>query len=160
MIRAQQHQVGQLGGTAVFPVPQVVGVQTTGGTTARNRAHAVAVLQGATKPPVDQPCHTAGTNDLAVTFEPDFTRGITRQVSAFGIGQQRTQMQCRSPLLDVDVHHHGGVLPVRAAGRLGIPARLDQTQKRLDGGRERGPLLRNALALAVIVFHSAISASR
>ena len=112
MIRADQHQVGQLRGAAVFPVPEVMGVQTTGGATARNRAHALAILQRAAKPPVDQAGRPAGTNDLAVTFQPDFTRGITRQVSAFGLGQQRTQMQRRSALLNVEVHHHRGVLPV------------------------------------------------
>jgi hypothetical protein len=72
MIRADQHQVGQLGGTAVFPVPEVMGVQTTGGSTARNRARAVAMLQRAAKPPVDQPGRPAGTNGLAKPFEPDF----------------------------------------------------------------------------------------
>ena len=141
MIRAQQHQVGQLGGAAVFPVPDVMGMQATGGTTARNRAHAVAMLQRAAKPPVDQAGCPAGTNDLAVTFEPDFAGGITRQVAVFGLGEQRTQMQCRSALLNVDVHDHGGVLPVWPAGRLGVPARLDQAHKRLGGARQRGPLI-------------------
>ena len=75
-----------------------MGVQTTGGATARNRAHAVAMLQRAAKPPVDQPGRPAGTNGLAVTFEPDFAGGITGQVAAFGVGEQRTQMQCRSAL--------------------------------------------------------------
>src|SRR6185312_12819114 len=107
VIRAEQYQVGQLGGAAVFPVSDVVGVQTTGGTTARNRAHAVAILEGAAKPPVDHPGRPAGTDNLAVPFEPDFTGGITGQVSALGVGQQRTQMQCRSALLDVEVQHHG-----------------------------------------------------
>ena len=118
-----------------------MGVQTTGGATARNRAHALAMLERSAKPPVDQAGGPAGTNDLAVTFEPDFTRGITGQVSAFGVGEQRTQMQCRSALLNIDVHHHGGVLPVWPAGRLGVPSSLDQAHKRLDGARQRGPLI-------------------
>ena len=112
-----------------------MGVQTTGGTTARNRAHVLAILQRAAKPPVDQAGRPAGTNDLAVTFKPDFARGIARQVSAFGVGQQRTQMQCRSALLNVDMHHHGGVLPVWPAGRLGVPSSFDQADKRFGGGR-------------------------
>src|SRR6516162_5409588 len=141
MMMAEQHQVGQLGGAAVFPVPEVMGVQTTGGTTARYRAHAVAMLQRAAKPPVDQPRRPAGANDLAVTFEPDFTRGLTGQVSTFGVGEQRTQMQGGSALLNVDMHHDGGVLPVWAAGRLGVPASLDQAHKRLGGVRQRGPLI-------------------
>jgi hypothetical protein len=39
--------LGQFGGAAVFPVPQVVGVQTAGGPTAGHRAHGVAVFEGA-----------------------------------------------------------------------------------------------------------------
>ena len=54
MIGAYQHQVGQLGGAAVFPVPDVVCVQTAGGTAAGNRAGGVAVLEGTAKPAVDQ----------------------------------------------------------------------------------------------------------
>ena len=95
VIGADQHQVGQLGGAAVFPVPDVVGVQTAGGATTGNRAGAVAVLQRAAQPAADQPGRPAGADDLAVTFEPDFAGGITGQVSAFGLGEQRTQMQRR-----------------------------------------------------------------
>ena len=116
-----------------------MGVQTTGGTTARNHAHAVAILQGATKPPADQAGGPAGTEGLAVTFEPNFTRGITRQESPFGVGEQWTQMQGGSALFNVDMHHHGRVLPVWTAGRLGVPSSLDQTQKCLGGARQRGP---------------------
>ncbi|WP_231110712.1 DUF222 domain-containing protein [Mycobacterium avium] len=39
--------LGQFGGAAVFPVPQVVGVQSAGGATAGDRAAAVAVFEGA-----------------------------------------------------------------------------------------------------------------
>ena len=85
-----------------------------------------------------------GADGLAVTVEPDFTGGITGQVSAFGVGEQRAQMQCRGFLLDIDVHHHGGVLPVRAARGFGVPARLDQAHECVDGGRHRGPLTGHA----------------
>src|SRR5947209_20515019 len=101
-----------------------MGVQTTGGATTRNRAHSVAMLQRTAKSPVDQPGRPPGPNDLAMTLEPHFTRGITRQVSTFGVGEQRTQMQCGSALLNVDMHHHGGVLPVCPAGRPGMPTSL------------------------------------
>ncbi|ETB37964.1 hypothetical protein MAHJHV53_48280 [Mycobacterium avium subsp. hominissuis] len=47
VIGADQDQVGQFGGAAVFPVPQVVGVQAAGGATAGDRAAAVAVFEGA-----------------------------------------------------------------------------------------------------------------
>ena len=128
----------------------VVGVQPTGGLTAGNRARAVAMLKGAAKPPIDQPGRPTGSNDLAVTFEPDFTGGITGQVSTFGIGEQRTQMQCAHTLLNVDVHHHGGVLPVWPAGRIGVPAGLDQAHERVAGGGQRGSLIWVACATAVI----------
>ena len=150
MVGAQQHQVGQLSGTAVFPVPDVVGVQTSGGATARNHAHAVATLQRATKPPADQAGRTAGTDGLAVTFEPNFTRGIARQESPFGVGEQWTQVQGGSALLNVDVHHHGRVLRVWASRCIGVPAGLDEAHKRLAGGGQRGSLIRVARAIAVI----------
>src|SRR5947209_824057 len=108
------------------------------------------MLQRSTKPPADQAGRPAGTNGLAVTFEPDFTRGITRQVSTFGVGEQRAQMQCRSALLNVDMHHHGGVLRVWAAGCIGVPACLDEADKRLAGARQRWSLIRIARAIAVI----------
>ena len=92
VIRAQQHEVVQLGSTAVFPVPDVMGVQTPGGPTAGNRARGMAVLECAAKPPVDQTCRSAGTDRLAVAFEPDFTGGITGQILAVSVGQQWTQM--------------------------------------------------------------------
>ncbi|OBJ07032.1 hypothetical protein A5623_05210 [Mycobacterium colombiense] len=117
-----------------------MGQQTTGGTTAGHRAGAVAMLQRAPKPPADQPRRPPGTDDLAMAFKPHFTGGITGQVTAFGIGQQRTHMQARSALLNIEVHHHRGVLPVWAAGRLGVPAGLDQTHKRLGSARHRRPL--------------------
>ena len=101
VIRAHQHQVGQFGGAAVFPVPDVVGVQTAGGAAARNGAAAVAVLQCAAKPAADQPGRPPGADDLAVAFEPDFAGGVTGQVSAVGRREQRTQMQCSDALLDV-----------------------------------------------------------
>jgi hypothetical protein len=125
VIWAYQHQVEQLGGTTVFPVPDVVCVQTAGGPTAGNRARGVAVLERAAKPPADQAGRSAGADDLPVTFEPDFTGGITDQVSAFAVGEQRAQMQRRGALLNVDVHYRSGVMPVWPAGRLGVPSGLD-----------------------------------
>ncbi len=102
VIRAYQYQVEQFGGTAVLPVPDVVCVQTAGGTTTRNRTRGMAVLQRAAKPPVDLAGRPAGADDLTVTFEPDFTGGITGQVSAVGLREQRTQMQRRGALLNVE----------------------------------------------------------
>ena len=52
--RAQQHQVGQFGGAAVFPVPDVMGVQAAGRPTARHHTAVVAVLQGAAQPAADR----------------------------------------------------------------------------------------------------------
>jgi hypothetical protein len=127
-------------------------VQTAGGTTARNRARSLAVLQRAAKPPVDLAGRSPGADDLAVTFEPGFIGGITGQVSAFGVGEQRTQMQPRGALLNIDVHHHSGVMAVWAAGRLGVPPGLHQAHKRLTSARQRRPLICSALAITMIVF--------
>ena len=44
VIGAYQHQVEQLGGAAVLPVPDMVCVQTAGGPTTRNRTRGMAVL--------------------------------------------------------------------------------------------------------------------
>ena len=56
-------------------------------------------------------------------------------------------------LRGVDVHHHGGVLPVRAAGGFGVPAGLDQPQERLHGARHRRPLIGSGgVAITVIAF--------
>ena len=85
MIGADQHQVVQLGGAAVFPVPDVVGVQTAGGATTGHRAAGVAVLEGTAKPAADQAGRPPGADDLPVTFEPHFTGGITGQVSAISL---------------------------------------------------------------------------
>ena len=61
-------------------------------------------------------------------------------------------MQGSSALLDVEMHHHGGVVAVWPTGHLGVPRRLDQTHERIAGGRQRWPLIAGGLAIAVIVF--------
>ncbi len=47
VVRADQHQVVEFGGAAVFPVPDVVGVQAAGGPAAGHRAGGVAVFERA-----------------------------------------------------------------------------------------------------------------
>ena len=49
-------------------------------------------------------------------FEPHLAGGITGQVAAVVVGQQRPQMQRGDARFDVEVHHDGGALPVRAGG--------------------------------------------
>ena len=85
MIGADQHQVVQLGKAAVFPMPDVVGMQTTSGATTGNRARAVAVLQGTAQPTADQPRRPPGADDLPVPFKPHLTGGITHQISALSL---------------------------------------------------------------------------
>ncbi len=152
VIGADQDQVGQLGGAAVFPMLNVVGVQTAGGAAAGHRAAAAAMLQRAAKPPADQPGRPPGPNDLTGAFEPHFSRGITGQVAALGVAEQRTQMQCRNMLFNVDMHHHGGVLPMRAASHLGVPPRLHQAHKRLHGARQRRHLIARAVTAVAIAL--------
>jgi hypothetical protein len=76
-----------------------------------------------------------GTDGLPLTFQPHLTGGITGQISAIGVGQQRPQMQSGDLVLDVQMHHHRGVLPVRPGSHLGVPAGVDQTQERRTGVR-------------------------
>src|SRR4029079_8620773 len=89
VIRAQQHQVVQFGGSAVFPVPYVVGVQTAGRAAAGHGAGGVAVFQSTTKPAVDGAGGASGAERLAVAFEPHFAGGVAGQVLAVGVGEQR-----------------------------------------------------------------------
>jgi hypothetical protein len=70
-----------------------------------------------------------------VAFEPDLTGGIAGQVATVVVGEQRTQMQCGDPLVDVDVDDDGGALPVRAAGDVGVPAGMHEAHEPVDGIR-------------------------
>ena len=151
VIGTHQHQVVQLGGAAVFPVPDVMGVQTAGGPAPGHRAGGVAMLEGAAKPAVDHPGGAPGADGLAVALEPDFAGGITGQVAAFGVGEQRTQMQRGDAICHVDMHHHGGVLPVRAAGHVGVPAGLHQPHERIESAGQRRPV-RCAPLVVVVAF--------
>ena len=44
---AYQHEVGQFGGPAAFPVPDVVSMEPAGSSATGNHARTVAVLEGA-----------------------------------------------------------------------------------------------------------------
>ncbi|MDT5216735.1 MAG: hypothetical protein QOK18_4974 [Mycobacterium sp.] len=68
-------------------------------------------------------------------------------------------MQCCDAVLDVDVHDHGGVLSVRSAGYLGVPAGLDQTHESVDGAREWWGLLGHAVTMPWSRFQSVTTAS-
>ena len=139
MIGAYQHQVVQLGGPAVFPVPDVVSVQTAGGSAAGNRTRGVAVLEGTAKPAVDQAGRPPGADDLRRRVRTTLhrwhhTKGIggrPRRAADPDAAQRRAA--------HVQVHHHGGVMPVGPARGLGVPPGLDQPHERLTGGRQRGP---------------------
>ena len=85
MVGTHQDKVVQLGGAAVFPMQDVVGVQTTSGATTGHRTRGMAMLEGSTKPAVDHPRRSPGSDDLPVTFEPDFAGGVTQQVTTLGL---------------------------------------------------------------------------
>ncbi len=68
VIRAHQHQVGQLGGPTVLPMLDVMGVQTPGGPTTGNHTRAVAMLKRPGWPHNREP-HTCGRDAQA----PDAT---------------------------------------------------------------------------------------
>lgn len=101
VIRAHQHQVGQLGGPTVLPMSDVVGVQTPGGPTTGNHTRAVAMLKRTTQPTIDLTSRSTAANDLPVTFKLGLKGGITEQISAFGLAEQRTQVQASGTLLHV-----------------------------------------------------------
>ncbi|CAA0137332.1 Uncharacterised protein [Mycolicibacterium vanbaalenii] len=139
--RADEDEVVEFGGAAVFPVPQVMGVQAAGGPTAGDHAAAIAVFQGAAQPAVDGAGGPPGADDPAVALEPHLTGGVTQQQAAFGVGEQRSQVQRRDLVFDVEVGDDGGALPVRAAGGFGVPAGVDQVDERVHGGGHRRCLL-------------------
>ena len=120
-------------------------MQSAGGPTARNRTCRVAVFQGAAKPPADRAGGAPGADRSAVAFEPHFAGGITGQIAAVVLAQQRTEVQGGRARLDIDVHHHGGVLAVRAADGFGVPAGLDQPQERLEVTGHRRRALRGVV---------------
>ena len=59
-------------------------------------------------------------------------------------------MQRGHGLVDVEVHDHGGVLPVRAARGLGVPAGLHQAHERIHGVRERRGLRGRVLGAVTV----------
>ena len=61
-------------------------------------------------------------------------------------------MQRRDALLDVQMHHHRGVLPVGPARRLGVPPGLDQPHERLTAARHRRPLICAALTIVALAI--------
>ena len=62
---ADQDEVVEIGGAAVFPVPDVVGVQTAGGPAAGYHAAVVAVLESAAQSSVDGAGRASGADDLS-----------------------------------------------------------------------------------------------
>ena len=117
-----------------------------------HRAGGVSVLERTTQPPVDRPRRATRPDHLSVAFEPHFTGGITQQISAIRISEQRTQMQRREALLDIEMHHHRGLLPVRAARRLGVPPRIDQTHERRTRGGQGRRLLGGRVTIVPIAL--------
>jgi hypothetical protein len=101
----------------------------------------VAELKSTAQPAVDQAGRPPGADGLPVSFEPGFAGGVTGQVLAFGVGEQRTQMQLSGFVFDIQMHHDGGVLPVGSAGHIGVPSGLHQAHESVGGVRQRRPLI-------------------
>ena len=124
-----------------------------GRATTGHRTGRMAVLQGATQAAVDG---TGGapprTDGLSVAVEPHFAGGVTRKVLALSVGKQRAQMQVGDAILDVEVHHDGGALAVRAARGVGVPAGFDQAHERLALGGKRGAVLWGQAVVLVCAF--------
>ena len=109
VIRADQHEVVQIGRPAIFPMHDVMGMQSTGGATARRHTAAVAVFEGAAQPPADGAGAAPDPDRLPLAFEPHLTGGIAEQVTPVIISQHRAQMQRRDAVLDIQMHGHSGV---------------------------------------------------
>ncbi len=100
--------------------------------------------------PVDRSGGPPRPDDAAVAVKPGFAHGVAAQVAALVVGEQRTQVQVGDALVEVEVHDHGGVLPVGAAGDLGVPAGVDQVEERIHGGGQRGSLIGDLLAVGTV----------
>ncbi len=61
-------------------------------------------------------------------------------------------MQAGDALGGVEVDHHGGVVAVGAAVRLGVPAGFDQADKRLQRARQRPDLLAGPVVVVAFPF--------
>ena len=59
-------------------------------------------------------------------------------------------MQASDAIFHVDMHHHGGVLPVRAGGHVGVPAGLHQPHERIESTGQRRPV--RCAPLVVVAF--------
>ena len=143
MVRADEDEIVQLGQAAVLPMLEVVGVQAAGRAAAGHHTTAIPMLQRPTQPPIDRTGGPAGADRAPGPFEPHLAGRIAAQVLAFGVGEQRPQMQRPDLLVDVDVDDHGGVLAMRAPRHLAVPAGGDQLHERIHGIRHRRT--RNAL---------------
>ena len=140
VIRAEQDQVVQVGGAAVLPVPQVVGVQAAGGSAAGDHTAVVAVLQGAAQPAADaaggasradDPCRGVGTTPhrwrhrSGIGGRPRRAAdpGAARPALCRGRGAPRRW--CAAPW-------------GRRAASVSQPV-FDEAEERIDGAGERGP---------------------
>ena len=79
MVGAEQDQVVQFGGPAIFPVPNMVRMQAPGRSATGNHAAAVAVFQSAAQPAADLAGAASGADGLAVALKPEFVGGVTQQ---------------------------------------------------------------------------------
>lgn len=148
VIRADEHEVLEVGGAAVFPVHDVMGMKAACCPTAGNHTAMVAVFQGAAQSAADGPRGPSRANGLTVAFQPYLAGGVAQEVLAFLVGEHRTQMQCGDAVLDVQMHCDRGVLTVRAARHFSVPAGFDQAHEGVDIVRER-PRLNTLAAIPV-----------
>ena len=55
-------------------------------------------------------------------------------------------------VFDVEVHNHGGALPMRAAGRVGVPPGFDQAHERIAGAGKRRRRVGGVTAVVMVAF--------
>src|SRR5919106_4513899 len=88
MMPAQQAQVVDVGGSAVLPPPQMMGVDVAGQTARESTAGSVAEPQGAALGPVGHPLAAPQVEGLAVTVDQGTEPGVAGQ-AAGGLGADR-----------------------------------------------------------------------
>jgi hypothetical protein len=58
-------------------------------------------------------------------------------------------MQRSDPLVEIQMHHHRGVLPMRTTSGLTVPPGLDQPHERLASARQRRPILGGPVVVVI-----------
>ena len=148
---ADEDEVPQFGGSVVFPVDDVVCVESAGGVTAGDAAGAIAAFEGAADPSGDLPGGACSAERDPMVFEPRLEPCVTGQVAALRLAQRGAECERGVVRSGFEVHDDGGAVAVGPLGNLGVPAVFAETYERVGQGRERRRYLDAALACGGVV---------